>query len=138
VEQPIAFSHQRHAQAGLECAACHQTVGAGEKIQIPGVAECMACHRSIATDSPAIQKLAQLEKDHQPLAWTRLYQLPGFVFFGHQKHLDAKVECAVCHGPVKDRESLWQERDISMLACVDCHKLRKASLSCDQCHNIGH
>jgi hypothetical protein len=25
-----------------------------------------------------------------------------------------------------------------MVACVDCHKLRKATLSCDQCHNIGH
>jgi glucose dehydrogenase len=138
VAQPIPFGHQRHAQAGLECAACHQPVGAGEKLQIPGVAECMSCHRSIATDSPAIQKLAQLEKDHQPLTWARVYQLPGFVFFGHQKHLDAKVECAVCHGPVKDRHALWQERDISMLACVDCHKLRQASLSCDQCHNIGH
>ncbi len=138
VEQPVPFSHQRHAQAGMECAACHQPGGAGETLQIPGVAECMSCHRGISTDSPAIQKLAQLEKDHQLLAWTRVYQLPGLVFFGHQKHLDAKVECAVCHGPVKDRVSLWQERDISMGACVDCHKLRKATLSCDQCHNIGH
>ena len=138
VEQPIPFSHKRHDAAGLECAACHQPVGSGEKMQIPGVAECMTCHRSIATDSPAIQKLAQLEKSHRPLVWTRVYNLPSFVFFGHQKHLDAKVECAVCHGPVKDRESLWQEKDISMLACVDCHKLRNATLSCDQCHNIGH
>ena len=138
VEQPLPFSHRRHAQAGLECAVCHSPVGAGEKLQIPGVAECLSCHRSIATDKPAIQKLAQLEKDHQPLVWTRVYQLPSFVFFSHQKHLDAKVECAVCHGPVKERDSLWQEKEISMVACVDCHKLRKASLSCDHCHNIGH
>ncbi len=138
VEQPVPFSHQRHARAGMECAACHQPVGTGEKLHIPVVAECTSCHRSIATESPVIEKLAQLERDHQPLAWTRVYQLPGFVFFGHQKHLDAKVDCAECHGPVKDRNSLWQEKDISMLACVDCHKLRKATLSCDHCHNIGH
>jgi glucose dehydrogenase len=138
VEQPFPFSHRRHAQAGIECATCHQPMGAGEQLQIPGVAECMSCHQSISTESPEIQKLAQLERDQKPLVWTRVYQLPDFVFFGHQKHLDAKIECAVCHGSVKDRDSLWQERDISMLGCVDCHKLRKATLTCDQCHNIGH
>ena len=136
--QPVPFSHQRHARVGMKCAACHQPVGAGDKMQIPGAEKCMSCHRSILSGSPSIQKLAQLEKAGQPLAWTRIYQLPSFVFFGHQKHLDAKVDCAVCHGPVKDRDSLWQERDISMNACVDCHKLRKATLTCDQCHNIGH
>lgn len=138
VTQPIPFSHKRHGQAGMECSACHQQLGTGEKLQIPGVAECMSCHRSIMQDSPAIQKLAQLEKENQPLSWARVYRLPDFVFFGHQKHLSAKVECAVCHGPVKDRDSLWQEKDSSMVACVDCHKLRKASVSCDHCHNIGH
>jgi hypothetical protein len=25
-----------------------------------------------------------------------------------------------------------------MVACVGCHTLRKASVSCDLCHNIGH
>jgi hypothetical protein len=25
-----------------------------------------------------------------------------------------------------------------MVACVDCHKLRKAPVTCDTCHNIGH
>jgi glucose dehydrogenase len=138
VTQPIPFSHRRHTRMGLKCAACHQPAGPGDKMQIPGVEKCMSCHRSILSGSPSIQKLAQLEKTGQPLTWTRVYQLPGFVFFGHQKHLDAKVDCAVCHGPVKDRDSLWQEKDISMLACVDCHKLRKATLTCDQCHNIGH
>ena len=138
VEQPVPFSHQRHARTGMECAACHQPVGTGEKLQIPGVEECMSCHRSISIETAAIQKLAQVEKDHKALAWSRAYQLPGYVFFGHQKHVDASVDCMVCHGPVKDRDSLWQERDISMNACVDCHKLHKATLSCDHCHNIGH
>ena len=138
VVQPIPFSHQRHAQAGMDCAACHQPVGAGEKMQIPGVAECLSCHRSMPKVSTATQKLAQLEKENQPPSWTRLYRLPDFVFFSHQKHMNAKVECAVCHGPVKDRDSLWQEKDVSMVACVDCHKLRTATVSCDSCHNIGH
>ena len=42
------------------------------------------------------------------------------------------------YGSVNDREILWQEKDVSMVACVDCHKLRKAPVNCDLCHNIGH
>jgi len=138
VTQPIPFSHQLHVQNGMNCDACHQIAANGDKMQIPQAADCMVCHQSIKTDSPAIQKLAQLQQGQQPLSWTRLYALPGFVFFSHQKHLGAKVECQVCHGPVERRETLWQEKDISMNTCVNCHKLRKAPLACDRCHDIGH
>jgi len=98
----------------------------------------MACHRSIKTESPAIQKLAQIQRDDNLISWTRVYGLPDFVFFNHQKHINASVACEVCHGPAKDRDILWQEKDVSMVGCVDCHKLRKAPVNCDLCHNIGH
>jgi Zn ribbon nucleic-acid-binding protein len=113
-------------------------MGTGEKMEIPGVAECMVCHGSMPPASPATRKLAQLAEANQLISWTRLYRLPDFVFFSHRKHAAAKVDCAVCHGPVKERQILWQEKEISMVACVDCHRLRKAPLSCDLCHNIGH
>ncbi len=138
ITQPIPFSHKMHVQTGMKCDACHEPAGTSGKMQIPVVADCMACHQTIKTDSPAIQKLAQVQRDDDLLSWARVYALPDFVFFSHQKHLDAKVECAVCHGPVKDRDYLWQEKEVSMVACVDCHKLRKAPASCDVCHNIGH
>jgi Zn ribbon nucleic-acid-binding protein len=138
VQQPLPFDHRRHDHAGVECATCNSEPGTGEKLEIPGVAERMTCHRSMPPRSPATEKLVRLAEGNQILAWTRLYQLPDFVFFSHQKHIAAKVECAVCHGPVKDRDAIWQEKEISMVACVDCHKLRKATLSCDHCHNIGH
>ena len=136
--QPIPFSHLRHSQEGMKCDNCHQKLGSGEKLQIPGIAECMSCHRSILRDNPIVQRLAQMEQEGQTLSWSRLYRLPDFVFFSHQKHLNAKVDCATCHGSVNQRDYLWQEKDISMGACVDCHKLRKASISCGLCHDIGH
>ena len=107
-------------------------------MQIPVVTDCMNCHQTIKTDSPAIQKLARLQRDDDLIAWKPVYKLPDFVYFSHQKHLDANVACEVCHGPVKERDRLWQEKEVSMVACVDCHKLRKAALNCDACHNIGH
>jgi hypothetical protein len=121
----------------MKCDTCHEPAGTG-KMQIPGVADCMACHASIKTASPAIQNLAKIQRDGSLLEWARVYALPDIVFFSHQRHRQAQVECAVCHGPVNDRDRLWQEKDISMVACVDCHKLRKAPVNCDLCHNIGH
>jgi hypothetical protein len=120
----------------MTCEACHQAAATNGKMSIPGVTDCMACHQSIKADSPVIQKLARLQ--NSDLSWTRVYKLPDLAFFSHQKHVNASVKCEVCHGPVKDRDGLWQEKDISMTACVDCHKLRKARLNCDLCHNIGH
>jgi len=79
----------------------------------------------------------RLKKAGQDLDWIRVYQLPNFVFFNHQKHLDAKVGCEVCHGAVGERDVLRQERETSMVACINCHKLRKAPVSCGLCHNIG-
>jgi glucose dehydrogenase len=135
--QPIPFSHRQHVQGvGLKCVTCHKEIGASGRMQLPDVADCMGCHQTIKTDSPPIQRLAQLQKDDDLLAWKPVYALPDFVYFSHQKHTG--VECAVCHGPVQDRDQLWQEKEISMVACVDCHKLRKAALNCDACHNIGH
>jgi Zn ribbon nucleic-acid-binding protein len=113
-------------------------LGTGERMQMPTLAGCVQCHRTVLANSPAIQKLATLAKEPQPPSWTRLYHLPDFVFFSHQKHLNAGVECAVCHGPVQGRDTLWQEKEISMVSCVGCHTLQKASVSCDLCHNIGH
>jgi glucose dehydrogenase/Zn ribbon nucleic-acid-binding protein len=138
VSQPVPFSHRQHVQTGMKCESCHQTTSATGKMSIPGMADCMACHQTVKTDSPAIQKLARLQKDDEALSWTRIYKLPDLAFFNHQKHIDAGATCAVCHGPVNERDALWQEKDISMVACVDCHKLRKARVNCDLCHNIGH
>jgi len=136
--QPIPFSHKRHMTAGMTCEACHQVADGGAKEQIPNVAQCLLCHTTIMTTSPAIQDLIQLGKEGREVSWARVYSLPSFVFFNHQKHLDAKVHCEVCHGAVGERDLLGQEKDISMVSCVNCHKLRNASTSCGTCHNIGY
>ena len=137
--QPVPFSHRRHMiTAGMKCEECHQLSTNGKAMQIANVEQCMLCHQSVMTSSPTIQKLAQLEKEGQQISWNRVYMLPNFVFFSHQKHVDAKVGCAVCHGAVGDQDALLQEKDISMVSCVNCHRLRKAPTTCSTCHNIGY
>ncbi len=137
--QPTHFSHRRHvATAGMKCEDCHQLSKNGSLMQISNVEKCMLCHQSIMTTSPTIQKLAQLQKEGKEISWIQVYRLPDFVFFSHQKHMDAKVGCKVCHGAVGDSDVLRQEKDISMVSCVNCHKFHKVSTSCGLCHNIGY
>jgi len=136
--QPIPFSHRGHVAAGMSCDNCHQLSSDGKQMQIPSVTGCMACHQSVMEARPAIQKMTQLEKEGQQISWVRVYQLPEFVFFSHQKHIDAKLACEVCHGMVRNQDVLRQEKEISMVACINCHKLRKVSTSCGLCHNIGY
>ncbi|MGO8718590.1 MAG: PQQ-binding-like beta-propeller repeat protein [Acidobacteriaceae bacterium] len=137
--QPVSFSHKRHVMTvGMKCDDCHELSTDGKQMQIPNVTKCMVCHQSVMKTSPEIQKLARFEKDKQEVSWVRLYRLPAFVFFSHQKHIDAKVDCAVCHGIVRDQTVLRQGKGISMASCVNCHQLRKASVSCSLCHNVGY
>lgn len=136
--QPLLFSHKLHAGLGIQCESCHQSSENGREMQIPNVAQCMLCHQTIAKNNPTIKKLAQLQKEGQEVSWVRVDHLPGFVFFSHQTHIHANVSCAVCHGAVQDEVALRQDKDISMISCINCHKLRHASISCGICHNIGY
>ena len=102
--QPIPFNHKVHAAAGLTCLGCHTIAAPGDLAGLPGAAFCMGCHDTIKKDSPAIQTLKAFASERKPIPWVRVYKLPGFVYFSHQvHHKQARVECAVCHGPVADR-----------------------------------
>ncbi|MEW5977084.1 MAG: PQQ-binding-like beta-propeller repeat protein [Acidobacteriota bacterium] len=136
--QPVSFSHLQHDLLGLECRSCHPGNESGEILTIPGTTECMSCHATIRTESASVRRLARFHQSKQPVPWVRLYRLPGFVFFSHQKHANDGIECATCHGPAGSRDVLWQEKEISMEACVSCHKSRQASVECGLCHDMEH
>lgn len=134
VKQPIPFSHKQHIKTGLECSSCHPMAGSGEEAGIPTAADCMICHQAIKTDRPAMKILASYYNNKKEIPWIRVYRLPGFVFFSHKDHVTAKVDCEDCHGPVRQEEVVSKERDLSMNFCVDCHRARKISFSCNTCH----
>ena len=58
----------------------------------------------------------------QPIAWTRIHNLPDFVYFDHRAHVGAGVACQTCHGPVETMERVRQTPDLSMGWCVNCHR----------------
>jgi cytochrome c7-like protein/class III cytochrome C family protein len=135
--QPIAYSHKVHAgDLKLACAQCHPVPGDGEAATLPPTAKCMACHETIKKDSPEIAKLAAAHAAGKALEWARVYLIPDYVSFSHRKHLASEgVSCENCHGPVKEREVMRREKDLSMGSCIECHRAKAASVDCTACHD---
>jgi hypothetical protein len=135
-EQPIPFSHKTHSAAGVKCLDCHAIRPPGDAAGYPAEIACMGCHLSIKKESAAIQKLAGFASQKKPVPWVRIYRLPKTVYFSHEvHHKKAKVDCAICHGPVAERDSVGQEKSIAMTDCMACHDRYQASNDCNLCHD---
>ena len=136
VAQPLPYSHKTHLALGLVCRDCHAIADPGDFAGFPPEAKCMACHAAVKTESPAIQELAAAAQAGRAVVWNRVYKLPEFVYFSHAlHHVDAGVECGACHGEVASRDVLFQEKPITMHACMRCHAQTGASNDCELCHD---
>jgi hypothetical protein len=120
-EQPIAYSHRTHVEAGVQCLFCHSSAMRSPVASIPSVQKCMGCHMVIATDRPAIQQMAQYWERGEPIPWERVNTQPGFVFFSHQPHLGAGLNCETCHGDVGSMTVDRPVLKMDMGWCLDCH-----------------
>ncbi len=56
------------------------------------------------------------------VTWTKVYDLPDFVYFDHSRHVNGGVDCSLCHGAVESMERVRQIGDLSMGFCVNCHR----------------
>jgi hypothetical protein len=135
-EQPIAYSHKQHLAQGLDCALCHVTARTGDHATLPPTSVCMGCHATIKADSPEIQKLKDFASRKENVLWKRVYRLADYVYWSHKTHVvaDPPITCETCHGNVRELDVMQKLKDISMAACVECHKQRTATIRCDGCH----
>ncbi|OGO37949.1 MAG: hypothetical protein A2W35_00395 [Chloroflexi bacterium RBG_16_57_11] len=120
-EQPIAYNHQSHVEAGLQCLFCHTSALRSDIAGIPSMEKCMGCHNIIATDNEAVQALTSYWKQSQPIPWNRVNQQPDFVYFSHQAHLGAGINCETCHGDVGHMTVAQPVVKMDMGWCLDCH-----------------
>lgn len=142
-QQPIVFSHKQHVEKQITCMFCHQYAGQSAIAGIPSVQLCMTCHQSIKADSPEVQKVkAYLEKG-QEIPWARVYGFSSHlhVYFNHQRHIAAEVDCAVCHGDVGQMTVAERVVEHKMGWCTDCHEKNKSKFAipklandCLTCH----
>jgi hypothetical protein len=122
----------------MSCQFCHTGVTEGDDAGLPAPELCMSCHSTVKKDSSEIAKLRAASEKGERIAWVPVYRVPDFVFFGHAPHVNAGIECVQCHGPVATRDVLQKEISTSMNTCRDCHRERKAPMSCASCHQLGY
>lgn len=164
-EQPIYFSHKIHAgENKIDCQLCHSSAKYGKVSEIPSMNVCMNCHRSIseyngkymepgkdkAFYDGEIQKIYEAtgwdpEKQQytgktQPVEWTRIHNMPDFVYFNHSQHVvageqaiissfnkknpDNKIDvvCKACHGKIDTMNVVQMANDFTMGWCIECHR----------------
>jgi hypothetical protein len=135
-EQPIPYSHKTHLALGLPCATCHTNPAPGNMMTFPATTTCMSCHISIATNKPAIQKLATFSKSKQPIPWVRVYKILPGVNWSHRRHLDAGMKCQMCHGQVAQMDRMSEATSVTTMGvCLNCHKDHGAPVVCSTCHS---
>lgn len=122
-EQPVPFSHQHHVSGiGIDCRYCHTSVEESGFAGIPPTKTCMNCHSQVWADSPVLEPVRTSYREDRPLQWTRVNDLPDFVYFDHSIHVHRGVRCATCHGPVEQMQMTWRENTLFMEWCLDCHR----------------
>lgn len=134
-EQPLPYSHKLHIARGLPCRMCHTNPDPGAQMTFPATSICMSCHRAVAQDRPAIRKLAEYARTNEPIPWKRVYQITPGVTWSHRKHLDAGLQCIMCHGDVARLDVMAETTAVpAMASCISCHQAHNAKTSCTTCH----
>src|SRR5579859_1212768 len=123
LEQPVPFSHEHHVSGlGIDCRYCHTSVETSWFAGIPPTATCMNCHAQIWTNAALLEPVRASYRSGESLRWTRVNQLPDFVFFNHSIHVTKGVGCNTCHGPVDQMPLMYQQESLQMEWCLGCHR----------------
>lgn len=171
-EQPIYFSHKIHAgENKIDCQLCHSGAKYGKVSEIPSMNVCMNCHRSISEYNGKyiepgkskdfydgeIKKIyaavgwdadkQQYTGKTQPVEWTRIHNMPDFVYFNHSQHVIAgekaiissfnkknpnnqiDVVCKACHGKIDTMNVVQMANDFTMGWCIECHRTTEVDMT---------
>lgn len=122
-EQPVPFSHKHHVGGmGIDCRYCHTTVETSSFANLPPTRTCLNCHSQIWRTSPMLEPVRSSYRTGESLNWTRVHDLPDFVYFNHSIHIAKGVGCESCHGRVDQMPLMWQQASLRMEWCLNCHR----------------
>jgi hypothetical protein len=123
VQQPVQFSHKHHVgDDGIDCRYCHTSVETSNTAGLPPTKTCMNCHSQIWADSAYLEIVRASYRDNKPIEWTRIHDLPDYVYFNHSIHVNKGVGCASCHGRVDQMPMIYQAASLQMEWCLACHR----------------
>ena len=122
-EQPVQFSHAHHVGAvGIDCRYCHTSVERAAFAGIPPIKTCMNCHAQIWLQSSYLEPVREAYRTDRSIEWTRVHDLPDFVYFDHSIHVNKGIGCESCHGRVDQMPLVRQAARLQMGWCLECHR----------------
>ena len=122
-DQPIPFSHKHHVEGlGLQCQYCHVQVEKAAYAGIPPTKTCINCHAQIWTNAEYLEPVRQSWATGASIQWIRVHDLPDYVYFSHDIHVNKGIGCASCHGRVDQMPLMYMENSLQMEWCLDCHR----------------
>jgi hypothetical protein len=129
--QPIAFSHQQHAdKLGISCLYCHSGAEKSRHAGFPAASLCMNCHGLVtASRDETVREFQQARQDRRPARpvvskeLRKLYDALG---------LDDKLQ----PDPAKQAKPIaWVKvHNLPAFTCFDHRPHVVAGVSCQQCH----
>ena len=122
-DQPVPFSHKHHVtDDGIECRYCHTSVETSSYAGLPATEVCMGCHSQIWSNAAILEPVRASFRTGESLAWTRVHDLPEYVYFNHSIHVNKGIGCASCHGRVDQMPLMFKVNTLFMKWCLDCHR----------------
>jgi hypothetical protein len=122
-EQPVPFSHEHHVMGlGLQCQYCHTSVEKSGYAGIPPTKTCMNCHSQMWTNASLLEPVRQSWATGESIPWIRVHDLPDFVYFNHEIHVNKGIGCSTCHGRVDLMPLMYQQNTLQMEWCLNCHR----------------
>ncbi len=122
-EQPIPFSHKHHVKDdGIDCRYCHTSVEYSGYAGLPPTETCMSCHSQIWTGAVVTKPIRDSWATGKSIEWTRVHDLPDFVYFNHSIHLNKGIGCSTCHGQVNEMALTYKVNTLNMNWCINCHR----------------
>ncbi|MGD9764437.1 MAG: cytochrome c3 family protein [Candidatus Binatia bacterium] len=122
-EQPVPFSHKHHVgELGIDCRYCHTSVEVSAEAGFPPTQTCMNCHSQIWAQSPVLEPVRASWRTGESIEWTKVYDLPDYVYFDHSIHVAKGIGCVSCHGRIDQMNLTYQEPSLLMGWCLDCHR----------------
>ena len=122
-DQPVPFSHKHHVEGlGLQCQYCHTQVEKAAYAGIPPTKTCINCHAQIWTNADLLEPVRQSWATGESIQWIRVHDLPDYVYFNHDIHVNKGIGCASCHGKVNEMPLMYMENTLQMEWCLNCHR----------------
>jgi len=122
-DQPVPFSHKHHVgDDGIDCRYCHTSVETSDFAGLPPTETCMSCHSQIWTNAAMLEPVRESFRSGKSIEWTRVHDLPDFVYFNHSIHVDKGIGCSTCHGRVDQMPLMYKVNTLYMQWCIECHR----------------